>query len=97
MAPRPCLVFGLLYVLSGRLWLGVGAHLGYDFTERPLMGVGDKDGPLVASPAPHASALLTGGSFGPDGSVFTALVGALFIAAIFGRRSRSPARLGTTS
>jgi hypothetical protein len=37
---------------------------------------------LVISPAPHASAVLTGGSFGPDGSVFMTLVGLLFMAAI---------------
>ena len=75
------LVFGLLYMQSGRLWLSIGAHLGYDFTEWSLMGVGDKNGLLVITPAPHASALLTGGSFGPDGSVFTTLVGLLFIGA----------------
>jgi membrane protease YdiL (CAAX protease family) len=76
------LVLGLLYVESGRLWLSIGAHLGYDFTEWSLMGVGDKNGALVISPAPHASAVLTGGSFGPDGSVFMTLVGLLFMAAI---------------
>jgi len=76
------LVFGVLYMKSGRLWLSIGTHLGYDFTEWSLMGVGDKDGVLVISPAPHASALLTGGSFGPDGSVLTTLVGLLFIGAI---------------
>jgi uncharacterized protein len=78
------LVFGLLYMESGRLWLPIGAHLGYDFTEWSLMGVGDKNGLLVISPAPHASVLLTGGSFGPDGSVFTTLVGLLFMAVIIG-------------
>jgi membrane protease YdiL (CAAX protease family) len=76
------LVLGLLYVESGRLWLSIGAHLGYDFTEWSLMGVGDKDGALVVSPAPHASALWTGGNFGPDGSVFMTLVGLLVMAAI---------------
>lgn len=90
------LVLGLLYVESGRLWLSIGAHLGYDFTEWSLMGVGDKDGALVISPAPHASAVLTGGNFGPDGSIFMTLVGLLFMAAIlaigaYRRRKRSPA------
>jgi membrane protease YdiL (CAAX protease family) len=76
------LIFGLLYMQSGRLWLSIGAHLGYDFTEWSLMGVGDKNGLLVVIPAPHAPAFLTGGGFGPDGSVFTTLVGSLFIIAI---------------
>jgi len=76
------LVLGLLYVESGRLWLSIGAHLGYDFTEWSLMGVGDKNGALVISPAPHASAVLTGGDFGPDGSIFMTLVGLLFVGGI---------------
>jgi uncharacterized protein len=91
------LVFGLLYMESGRLWLPVGAHLGYDFTEWSLMGVGDKNGLLVVSPAPHTSALLTGGSFGPDGSVFTTLVGLLFMAAIIGVGVRRRGRRTVTA
>ena len=68
---------GLLYLASGRLWFAIGAHVAYDFTEWSLMGVGDSDGLLVATPAANHPAWLTGGSFGPDGSVLTALVGAL--------------------
>lgn len=69
--------FGLLYLASGRLWFAIGAHVAYDFTEWSLMGVGDNDGLLVATPAANHPTWLTGGSFGPDGSVLTALVGAL--------------------
>jgi len=76
------LVFGALYMKSGKLWLAIGAHLGYDFTEWSLMGVGDKSGLLVISPAPHASVVLTGGTFGPDGSVLMTLVALSFVAAI---------------
>jgi uncharacterized protein len=85
------LILGLLYMVSGRLWVAIGAHIGYDFTEWSLMGIGDHDGLLAASPAPHASAFLTGGSFGPDGSVLTTLVGLAFIVAIVaaGARRRS--------
>ena len=66
---------GLLYMVSGRLWLATGAHIGYDFTEWSIMGVGDKDGFLVVAPTPHYPAWLTGGEFGPDGSVLATIIG----------------------
>jgi len=88
------LVMGLLYMVSGRLWLSIGMHIGYDFTEWSIMGVGDKSGLLAISPTPGHSALLTGGAFGPDGSVFAGLVGLLMIIGIVivGARRSSQAR-----
>ena len=83
---------GLIYVVSGRLWLAIGAHVAYDFTEWSLMGVGDKDGLLAVAPVPGHPAWLTGGEFGPDGSVLAAVVGVLLIAAILAYSRRSNAR-----
>jgi hypothetical protein len=76
------LVLGLLYMVSGRLWLSIGMHVGYDFTEWSVMGVGDKDGLLAVRPAQDISALLTGGAFGPDGSILTSAIGLFFIGGI---------------
>jgi membrane protease YdiL (CAAX protease family) len=84
------LAMGLLYMASGRLWLSIGMHIGYDFTEWSIMGVGDKSGLLAIAPTPGHSALLTGGDFGPDGSVFAGLVGALIIVGIVVVASRRP-------
>jgi len=84
------LLLGIVYMISGSLWLPIGAHLAYDFTEWSLFGVGDKDGYLVVTPSPAHAAWLTGGSFGPDGSVFSALVAASLIAvAVAVGRSRT--------
>jgi membrane protease YdiL (CAAX protease family) len=74
------LLLGVLYMVSGSLWLPIGAHIAYDFTEWSLFGVGDHDGILTVTPSLHYPIWLTGGSFGPDGSVLSALVSAAFIA-----------------
>lgn len=75
-------ILGLLYLASGRLWLPIGAHLAYDFTEWSLMGIGDHDGLLASTPTAGAPVWLSGGRFGPDGSVLAVVVGALLMWAI---------------
>ena len=76
------LTMGLLYMASGRLWLSIGMHVGYDFTEWSIVGVGDRSGLLTISPTPGHSVWLTGGDFGPDGSILAGLFGGLIIAGI---------------
>jgi len=73
---------GILFMVSGSLWTPIGAHLAYDFTEWSLFGVGDKDGLLNVAPSPQHPAWLTGGTFGPDGSILSALVSLSIIAGV---------------
>ncbi|WP_143525819.1 type II CAAX endopeptidase family protein [Rhodanobacter sp. C05] len=73
------LLMGVLYMISGSLWLPIGAHIAYDFTEWSLFGVGDTDGYLVVTPSTAHAAWLTGGATGPDGSVLSALVTCVLI------------------
>lgn len=87
-------IFGLLYLASGWLWLSIGAHLAYDFTEWSLMGIGNSDGLLASTPVANTPAWLSGGSFGPDGSVLAVVVGALLIWIIAATHSR---RLGSAA
>ena len=63
------MAMGLLYVISGRLWLSIGTHLGYDFIESSVLGIGSHHGLLVNTPKTGAAAWLTGGTFGPDAAV----------------------------
>ncbi|MFT4111614.1 lysostaphin resistance A-like protein [Silvibacterium sp.] len=63
------LALGLLYVITGRLWMSMGMHLGYDFIETSMLGVGNHHGLLVSAPKAGAAAWLTGGSFGPDAAI----------------------------
>jgi len=86
------LLLGILYMVSGSLWLPIGAHIAYDFTEWSLFGVGDKDGYLIVTPSTDHAAWLTGGVVGPDGSVLSALVAVALIAAVLFIRRSLPSR-----
>jgi membrane protease YdiL (CAAX protease family) len=76
------LTMGILYMATGRLWMSIGLHLAWDFTEGAILGVDHSSGLLLSTPTPGKPDLLTGGTFGPDASLLAALVGAVFIAAI---------------
>lgn len=77
------LTMGLAYMFTGRIWMSVGMHIGWDFTEESLFGVNTHQGLLVSVPNPLEPVLITGGAYGPDGSVFAGLVGAVAIVAMF--------------
>jgi uncharacterized protein len=87
------ITMGLLYVITGRLWMSIGMHLGYDFIETSVLGIGSHHGFLVNVPKPGAPAWLTGGAFGPDAAVPGMLFGLLINAALwhyaFGKRVTS--------
>lgn len=65
----------LLYVITGRLWMSIGMHLGYDFIETSVLGVGSRHGFFHSAARPDAAAWLTGGTFGPDAAVPGILLG----------------------
>jgi hypothetical protein len=71
------ITLGLLYVITGRLWMSIGMHLGYDFVEASVLGIGSHHGFLVSSPKAGAAAWLTGGTFGPDAAVPAMVLGLL--------------------
>ena len=68
---------GLLYVITGRIWMSIGMHLGYDFIETSVLGINSNHGFLVNMPKPGAAAWLTGGTFGPDAAVPAMVLGLL--------------------
>ena len=68
------LMFCALYALTGRLWVPIGLHLAWNFTQGYLFGAtvsgSDLGGSIAVSTAhPGAPAWLTGGAFGPEASV----------------------------
>ena len=71
------ITMGLLYVNIGRLWMSIGMHLGYDFIETSVLGVGSHQGFLVSEPSKAAAKWLTGGSFGPDAAIPAMILGVL--------------------
>jgi membrane protease YdiL (CAAX protease family) len=71
------ILLGAAYVLTGRLWLAIGIHAAWNFSEGTIFGT------IVSGTNPFASIVrarltgpdwLTGGSFGPEGSIVTVLV-----------------------
>jgi len=90
-------MYGLAFILSGRIWLGFGLHFAWNFIQGPLLG-------FILSGHPVDGALfdiadlgptwLTGGHYGPEGGVvgigFRFVVIGLVIASI----KLGPARAG---
>jgi membrane protease YdiL (CAAX protease family) len=80
-------VFGLFACLTlrrtGDLWFAIGLHAAFDFGETYIYSVPDSgtvmSGHLLNAPL-HGPAWLTGGTIGPEGSVFAfAIMGAMFL------------------
>ncbi|BFU45627.1 CPBP family intramembrane glutamic endopeptidase [Krasilnikovia sp. MM14-A1004] len=69
------------FVLTRKLWMPIGFHLGWNFAESGIFGttVSGSDrtvGGLLDGMA-HGPAIISGGAFGPEGSIFAVLVGGL--------------------
>jgi CAAX protease family protein len=75
-----------LYVLTGRLWTSIGYHTAWNFTEGYVFGAqvsGTGLGPSLyqARPVAEVDPLWSGGTFGPEASVATMVLGLLVGAA----------------
>lgn len=75
------------YMLTGRLWVSIGVHAGWNFTQGWIFGaaVSGTDffegGPFMLEPATGVSEILSGGAFGPEASLAGLAVGTLVGAA----------------
>jgi len=71
------LLLGAAFALTGRLWLPIGVHAGWNFAEGSLFGTAVSGGNLGTSAikatltGPES---LTGGRFGPEASIVTVIV-----------------------
>lgn len=62
-------VYGLAFVLTGRLWLPIGLHFAWNFVQGPILGFpvsGIAEGGLLQV-QDLGPAWLTGGGYGPEG------------------------------
>jgi uncharacterized protein len=65
------------YVVTGRLWLPIGLHAGWNFTEGSLFGMsvsGYSTTPGWLAGTLKGPVILTGGAFGPEASIFAVAV-----------------------
>jgi CAAX protease family protein len=92
------LVFAFALRRTGNLWLAVGWHAAFDFGETFLFSAPDS-GVLydkhLSNAVLRGDAWLTGGTIGPEGSVFSFLalgISALLIHMLFPAKKISPAR-----
>jgi hypothetical protein len=77
-------LLGAAYAATQRLWLPIGLHIGWNFTEGPLFGMtlsGNKMSEGVLRGSLSGPGMLTGGAFGPEASIVAVLV--CLVTAIF--------------
>jgi len=78
------LLLGAAFALTGRLWLPIGIHTGWNFAEGSLFGTavsGSNLGASLTRAKLVGPEILTGGRFGPEASIVTVLV--LLVATAF--------------
>ena len=88
------LMYGIAYLRSGRIWLGVGVHFAWNFVQGTVLGFvvsgnGDYSDALVHVTTSGAQ-WLGGGGYGPEGSVFSlvgraVIIGLLLTPGVVGR------------
>lgn len=92
-------LLGAAYAATGRLWLPIGLHIGWNFAEGGLYGMsvsGGSTGPSLVHGTLRGPMFLTGGAFGPEASlvaVVVCLVPAVFLLALATHRGRINAPL----
>jgi membrane protease YdiL (CAAX protease family) len=78
------IILGAAYTATNRLWLPIGLHFGWNFTEGGIFGLsvsGGKAEGLLQSQLTGPE-LLTGGAFGPEASIVTVALGLVMGAAM---------------
>lgn len=91
------LTFAGFYLLTGRIWLSVGAHAGWNFVQGGVFGarvsgMPSKGSLFVTTPKAGAPSWLSGGAFGPEASLLAVVIGFgvfLFCLRLLQRASRS--------
>lgn len=74
------IMMALAYVLTRNIWLAVGIHMAWNFTQGYVFGVevsGVSQPHSILKTSVSGPDLLTGGSFGPEGSILSLAVSAV--------------------
>jgi membrane protease YdiL (CAAX protease family) len=83
IAAEAGIMLAAFYILTGRLWVSIGVHAGWNFTQGWVFGAavsGTNDfsgGPLLLLPVRGLPQPLSGGGFGPEASFAGLVVGTL--------------------
>jgi len=70
------LLLGAVFVFTRRLWMAIGLHAAWNFTEGGIFGAGvsGTESKGILASAFHGPDALTGGAFGPEASIVAVLV-----------------------
>lgn len=89
-------MYGLAFILTGRIWLGFGLHFAWNFVQGPILG-------FILSGHPVQGAIfriddlgpawLTGGAYGPEGGVVGVAFRFVVIAAVIAWARRAGANV----
>ncbi|HWW26399.1 MAG TPA: type II CAAX endopeptidase family protein [Caulobacter sp.] len=74
------LMLASFYLLTGRLWVSIGVHAAWNFTQgwiwgARVSGIPVRESLYLSAPKPGAPDWLSGGAFGPEASVPAMLIG----------------------
>lgn len=87
------LMLALAYKYSGSLWLPIGIHWAWNFTQGNIFGFavsGSNAGDSLLHPVVTGPDIITGGPFGPEASVIAAVFGLLIsVAYYYGIRKKN--------
>jgi membrane protease YdiL (CAAX protease family) len=80
------IAFALSYTLTRSLWLPIGLHFGWNFTQGAVFGAAVSGYPLHGAFRFTLSGptLVTGGAFGPEASIYTTVLGIFFALGLAG-------------
>lgn len=85
------LMLGIAYKWSGTLWLPIGIHWAWNFTQGNIFGAavsGTAAGGSVFEIAADGPDIITGGAFGPEASIIAVLFGILLTIVFLSNRYR---------
>lgn len=90
------------YLLTGRIWMSVGVHAAWNFTQGAIFGarvsgMEDSGSLLVSMPVTEVSPIWSGGAFGPEASLPAIVVGLLLFLATLTLIHRRQLRSGSGS
>lgn len=75
------LLLGAAYKWSGSLWVPIGIHWAWNYTQGNIFGLavsGSKAGETMLTTIVNGPDIITGGAFGPEASIISVILGTFF-------------------
>ena len=85
------LLLGAAYKWSGNLWVPIGIHWAWNYTQGNIFGFavsGTHAGTTMLTPTVHGPDIITGGGFGPEASIISVTLGVLLTLVFLTNRYR---------